>query len=184
MKQKINYELLAESTTSLIDDDPKNWSPKKKRNLLILLSITSVIGSLGNSSFYPAILIVREDLRTTETLVNTAVASYLYVNGIAPLFWASYSDLQGTRRKVLLFDAFLIILMSIGCALSKNIYWLMIFRTLQSFSASAIQCLSIGTLSDIYNATERGNAIGIFYLGFFIGPVIGPPIGGFLTQYI
>ncbi|CAI2192276.1 15359_t:CDS:2, partial [Funneliformis geosporum] len=47
-----------------------------------------------------------------------------------------------------------------------------------------IQCLSIGTLSDIYSATERGNAIGIFYLGFFIGPVIGPPIGGFLTQYI
>ncbi len=74
--------------------------------------------------------------------------------------------------------------MNIGCALSNNIYWLMVFRTLQSFSASAIQCLSVGILSDIYSVTERGNAIGVFYLGFFIGPVIGPPIGGFLTQYI
>jgi len=35
------------------------------------------------SSFFPAILMVREDLKTTETLVNTAVASYFYVNGIA-----------------------------------------------------------------------------------------------------
>ncbi|RGB36796.1 major facilitator superfamily domain-containing protein [Rhizophagus diaphanus] len=164
MKENINYELLTDSTTSLVDDSPRNWSAKKKRNVLILISATGIIGSIGNLSFNPAILIVREDLNTTETLVNTAVASYLYVNGIAPLFWATYSDLQGTRRKVFLFDAFLIILTS--------------NRVL------AVQCLSVGTLSDIYNATERGNAIGVFYLGFFIGLVIGPPIGGFLTQYI
>lgn len=83
-----------------------------------------------------------------------------------------------------LFNAFLIILTSIGCAFANNIYWLIVFRMLQSFSVSAVQCLSVGTLTDIYNTTERGNAIGVFYLGFFIGLVIGPPIGGFLTQYI
>ncbi len=49
MKEKLNYELIVESTTSLIDEDPKNWSAKKKRNVLILISITSVIGSIGNS---------------------------------------------------------------------------------------------------------------------------------------
>ncbi|CAB4399327.1 unnamed protein product [Rhizophagus irregularis] len=184
MKENINYVLLTDSTTSLVDDSPRNWSAKKKRNVLILISATGIIGSIGNLSFNPAILMVREDLNTTETLVNTAVASYLYVNGIAPLFWASYSDLQGTRRKVFLFDAFLIILTSIGCAFANNIYWLIVFRMLQSFSVSAVQCLSVGTLTDIYNTTERGNAIGVFYLGFFIGLVIGPPIGGFLTQYI
>ncbi|CAB4470550.1 MFS general substrate transporter [Rhizophagus irregularis] len=184
MKENINYVLLTDSTASLVDDSPRNWSAKKKRNVLILISATGIIGSIGNLSFNPAILMVREDLNTTETLVNTAVASYLYVNGIAPLFWASYSDLQGTRRKVFLFNAFLIILTSIGCAFANNIYWLIVFRMLQSFSVSAVQCLSVGTLTDIYNTTERGNAIGVFYLGFFIGLVIGPPIGGFLTQYI
>ncbi|GES87910.1 major facilitator superfamily domain-containing protein [Rhizophagus clarus] len=90
-------------------------------------------------------------------LANTAVASYLYVNRIAPLFWALYSDLQGTRRK------------------------LIALHMLQFFSASAVQCLSVGTLSDIYSATEKENAIGVFYLGFFIRPVIGLPIGRFLT---
>jgi hypothetical protein len=49
MRETINYELLTDSTTSLVDDSPRNWSAKKKKNVLILVSATGIIGSIGNS---------------------------------------------------------------------------------------------------------------------------------------
>lgn len=48
MKENINYVLLTDSTASLVDDSPRNWSAKKKRNVLILISATGIIGSIGN----------------------------------------------------------------------------------------------------------------------------------------
>src|ERR1043165_8917583 len=73
---------------------------------------------------------------------------------------------------------------SFATGFSSNIYWLMFFRFFQSFWLSSVHCLAMGVLSDIYNPTERGNAIGIFNFIFFSGAFFGPPLGGFLTQFI
>jgi MFS family permease len=40
----------------------------------------------------------------------------------------------------------------------------------------------IRTITDIFSASERGNAMGLFFLGPLIGPVLGPLAGGYINQ--
>ncbi|CAI2166067.1 11288_t:CDS:2 [Funneliformis geosporum] len=166
------------------EQDSKNWSKWNKKCALAIISLIGMLGPLGASAFFPAILQVKEDLKTTHTLVNTSVAIYNYMRGFAPLFWASYSDIRGTRRNVYLLSMMIVAVSSLVTGFSSSIYWLMFFRLFQSFGISSVHCLAAGVLSDIYIPTERGRAIGTFNFIFFSGAFFGPPLGGFLTQYI
>lgn len=40
----------------------------------------------------------------------------------------------------------------------------------------------ISTITDVFTARERGNAMGLFFLGPLIGPVLGPLAGGYINQ--
>ncbi|CAG8823561.1 15497_t:CDS:2, partial [Gigaspora margarita] len=70
------------------------------------------------------------------------------------------------------------------CAISNNIWQLLVMRSFQAFGGSATQSIGAGTISDIFIPTERGRAFGWFCLGPIVGPVIGPAIGGYITQYL
>ncbi|CAG8638450.1 20128_t:CDS:2, partial [Gigaspora rosea] len=70
------------------------------------------------------------------------------------------------------------------CAISNNIWQLLVMRSFQAFGGSAAQSIGAGTISDIFIHTERGRAYGWFNLGNIIGVVIGPIIGGYITQYL
>ncbi|RIA82508.1 major facilitator superfamily domain-containing protein [Glomus cerebriforme] len=176
--------LLEPASPTFIENDPKNWTDLRKRTILIIVSIAGMLSPIANTIFFPAILTVREEMHTTEPLINTVVAIFVYLMGIAPLFWASYSDLRETRRKVYLTASTMFVTSAFLCTFVTNVWWLMILRAIQAIGSSAVLCIGAGTLSDIYIPTELGTAYGLFYLGFFVGPLIGPLIGGYLTQYI
>ncbi|CAG8718010.1 25082_t:CDS:2 [Dentiscutata erythropus] len=76
------------------------------------------------------------------------------------------------------------IIASIVCAISNNIWQLLVMRSFQALGGSAVLSVGAGTISDIFIPTERGRAFGWFYLGPLIGPLIGPVIGGYITQYL
>ncbi|GES88466.1 major facilitator superfamily domain-containing protein [Rhizophagus clarus] len=176
--------LLEPTSKTFIENDPKNWTDLKKNTILIIVSIAGMLSPISNTIFFPAILTVREEMQTTESVINAVVAIFVYLMGISPLFWASYSDLRETRRKVYLSASIMFIIAAFLCTMAVSIWWLMILRAIQAIGSSAVLCIGVGTLSDIYVPTELGTAYGLFYLGFFIGPLIGPLIGGYLTQYI
>ncbi|CAB4473666.1 MFS general substrate transporter [Rhizophagus irregularis] len=172
-----------ESTTIYSSyDDPKNWSPKKKILILIIISLTSMISPMANTMYYPAVIDVRHYFRTTEFIVNVSVSVYVFFTGTAPLFVGGFSDVYGNRRHLYLIALSLFVVPSVVCALVKNVWVLIAMRSLQACGSSSTQCLGAGVISDIYVPTERGRAYGIMYLGFYIGDLGGPIIGGYLTE--
>ncbi|GBB89131.1 hypothetical protein RclHR1_15810002 [Rhizophagus clarus] len=172
-----------ESTTVYSSyDDPKNWSSKKKISILIIISLASMISPMANTMYYPAVIDVRQYFRTTEFIVNVSVSVYVFFTGSAPLFVGAFSDVYGNRRHLYLFALSLFVIPSIACALVKNIWILIVMRSIQACGSSSTQCLGAGVISDIYVPTERGQAYGILYLGFYIGDLGGPIIGGYLTE--
>ncbi|RIA97894.1 major facilitator superfamily domain-containing protein [Glomus cerebriforme] len=174
-----------ESTTITSSyDDPKNWSPKKKLLILIIISFASMISPMANTIYYPALISIRQYFETTEFIVNISVSVYVFFTGTAPLFIGAFSDVYGNRRHLYLIAILLFVVPSIVCALVKNIWILIVMRAIQACGSSATQCLGAGVISDIYVPTERGRAYGILYLGFYIGDLGGPIIGGFITENI
>jgi len=57
------------------------------------------------------------------------------------------------------------------------------FRLLQGFFGAALVPLGQSVLLDIYTVEERGSAMAVFGVSVMVGPVLGPVIGGWLTDH-
>ncbi len=100
---------------------------------------------------------------------------------IFPLWWSSFSETLG-RRTIYLVSFALFLLWNILAAVSTNIAMLIVMRILGGGAAASVQAVGAGTIADIWEVKERGNAMGMFYLGPLCGPLLAPIIGGALAQ--
>jgi EmrB/QacA subfamily drug resistance transporter len=71
---------------------------------------------------------------------------------------------------------------SVLCALSNNIYWLIVCRAVQGLGAVFTQALGIAIITQIFPAQERGRALGIMGSVVSIGVALGPPLGGLILS--
>ncbi|KAF0472158.1 MFS general substrate transporter [Gigaspora margarita] len=179
-------EAISDSNDSyaiVTNDDPKNWPTTKKWWILFIVIVSGMLSPVTSTILYPALIILQQELQTSETVVNSLVSIFIYCMGIAPIVWAAYSDEFATRRKVYLASMMVFNISTIICAISKNIWLLLIMRAVQACGSSAVLSIGSAIISDIYVSTERGHAYGLFYLAYWLGPFIGPMCGGYLTEY-
>lgn len=100
---------------------------------------------------------------------------------IFPLWWSSFSETLG-RRTIYILSFSLFLISNVLSALSTNIAMLVIMRILGGGAAASVQAVGAGTMADIWEPKERGKAMGIFFLGPLMGPLIAPIVGGALAM--
>ena len=88
------------------------------------------------------------------------------------------------RKRVLLTAIAGFVIASILCGLSQSLVEIVLFRLLQGLFGAALVPLSQGILLDMYDVKERGSAMALFGVSVMVGPVLGPVIGGWLTDNI
>lgn len=94
---------------------------------------------------------------------------------------APLSETHGRRTVYLVtFPPFL--LFTLGAGLAQNFATLLICRLLAGTIGSACLAVGAGTSTDMYKPLTRATASAIFLLAPFLGPALGPPVGGFATQ--
>jgi len=124
---------------------------------------------------------VAEDFHTTPTITNLSVAFYMLAMSIFPLWWSSFSETLG-RRTIYISSFTLFLVFNVLCAVSQNITMLIVMRILGGGAAASVQAVGAGTIADIWEVRERGRAMGYFYLGPLMGPLLAPIIGGALAS--
>ena len=100
---------------------------------------------------------------------------------IFPLWWSSFSETLG-RRTIYLTSFALFLLWNVLAAVSVNISMFVVMRVLGGGAAASVQAVGAGTIADIWEVRERGKAMGTFYLGPLMGPLLAPIIGGALAE--
>lgn len=99
------------------------------------------------------------------------------------MFLGSFADQTGRRPAYII--CFIIYLASnIGLALQNSYAALIVLRCMQSSGISSSVALSAATVADISTKDERGSMMGFVMAGNFMGPAIGPILGGLLAQYL
>lgn len=121
-----------------------------------------------------------DDFNTSHTITNLTVAMYMLAMSIGPLWWSSFSETLG-RRTIYIISFALFVIFSVLSAVSVNIAMLIVMRILGGGASASVQAVGAGTIADIWEPSERGRAMGIFYLGPLIGPLCSPIIGGALS---
>ncbi|ALA17870.1 MULTISPECIES: DHA2 family efflux MFS transporter permease subunit [unclassified Chelatococcus] len=71
---------------------------------------------------------------------------------------------------------------SMLCGLADSLSQMVVFRLLQGVFGAALVPLSQATMLDIYPAEQRGSAMAIWGMGVMVGPILGPTLGGYLTD--
>ncbi|KAI1646247.1 MFS general substrate transporter [Daldinia loculata] len=160
---------------------PYDYPNKVKWTITVFIALAACAAPMGSAIFYPALPDMSKDLGASPTVVNLTVALYMLAMSIFPLWWSSFSETLG-RRNIYLSSFFLNIIFSLLSGLSVNIGMLIVFRILSGGAAASVQAVGAGTIADCWEPRERGRAMGYFYLGPLMGPLLAPIIGGALTE--
>ncbi|HEY6378887.1 MAG TPA: MDR family MFS transporter [Candidatus Dormibacteraeota bacterium] len=109
------------------------------------------------------------------------VTAYLLTSTITVPVYGKLSDVYG-RKPLLLIGISLFVVGSALCGASQNIEQLIAFRALQGLGAGSLFPISLAVIGDLFSPRERGRYQGLFGAVFGVSFIIGPFIGGVLTD--
>jgi DHA2 family multidrug resistance protein len=109
------------------------------------------------------------------------ITSYLVSNAIIIPISGWLSRLFG-RKRYLIFSIALFTFSSLMCGSAWNLQSLIFFRVLQGLGGGALQPLSQAILLESFPTRQHGMAMAIFGVGIMFGPIIGPLMGGWITD--
>jgi len=87
------------------------------------------------------------------------------------------------RKRVFLVSVAGFTLASMLCGMSTSLSQIVLFRLLQGIFGAGLVPLSQAVLLDTYPREKHGSAMALWGLGVMVGPIIGPSLGGYLTEY-
>ncbi len=109
------------------------------------------------------------------------ITAYLVSNAIIIPMTGWLSRFFG-RKRYLLFSVMLFTLSSFMCGSARSLSALVFFRIIQGVGGGALQPLSQAILFEAFPPAEYGMAMAIFGIGVMVGPIVGPVLGGWITD--
>src|SRR6059036_293916 len=110
-----------------------------------------------------------------------ALTSYLVANAIILPMTGWLASTFG-RKRLLMLSVVGFTASSFLCGLAPTLGTLIVFRILQGATGGALQPLSQAVLLEAFTPKDRGKAMGFWGLGIVVAPILGPVLGGWLTD--
>jgi MFS transporter, DHA2 family, multidrug resistance protein len=110
------------------------------------------------------------------------VTSYLVSNAII-LPMAGWLASRFGRRRLLILCVAGFSITSVLCGAATSLTWLIIFRILQGVTGGGMQPLAQAVLLESFPPEKHGQAMAAYGLGVVIAPILGPTLGGFITEH-
>jgi EmrB/QacA subfamily drug resistance transporter len=120
------------------------------------------------------------DLRGNE-FYTWAFTAYLLTSTISGPVYGKLSDLFG-RRPIFLFGVSLFLVGSALSGLSQEMWQFIAFRAVQGLGAGALFPIALAIIGDLFAPSERGRYQGLFGAVFGVSILIGPAVGGIITD--
>jgi DHA2 family multidrug resistance protein len=110
-----------------------------------------------------------------------ALTSYLVANAIILPMTGWLASMFG-RKRLLMLSVVGFTMSSFLCGLAPTLGALIVFRVMQGATGGALQPLSQAVLLEAFAPQDRGKAMGFWGLGIVVAPILGPVLGGWLTD--
>src|SRR5437868_10968107 len=124
---------------------------------------------------------MQASLSATQDTINWVLTSYIVSSAIALPISGWLADKVG-RKRLLLISVVVFTVASVLCATAVSLSEMVFFRALQGVGGAFIVPLAQATLFDINPREKHGQAMALFGGGVMIGPILGPVLGGWLTD--
>jgi EmrB/QacA subfamily drug resistance transporter len=160
-----------------------NMTPRQIRLVMSGLLLAMLLAVLDQTVVSTALWTIVRDLDPAHGLshLSWVITSYLLTSTASQPLYGKMSDLYG-RKQIFMLSIGLFLFGSALCGLSQNLTELIAFRGLQGLGAGGLMSLAMAIMGDMISPRERGKYSGLFSLIFGVGSVLGPLVGGYLTD--
>ncbi len=155
---------------------------REKMEILLAILLALFLGALDQTVVGTALPRVVTDLGGNDYYV-WAVTIYLLTSTITVPFYGKLSDLFG-RKPLLLFGIGIFLIGSALSGLSQEMWQLILFRGIQGVGAGSLFPIALAVIGDLFTPAERGKYQGLFGAVFGLSFLVGPFLGGVITDTI
>ena len=155
--------------------------PTRRTLVTIAVMLAVLIQVLDTTIANVALPHMQASLGATQESVNWVLTSYIVASAIAIPISGWLADKIG-RKRLLVLAVIGFTIASLLCAIATSLTEMVIFRALQGVSGAFLVPLAQATLFDINPPERHARAMAMFGGGIMIGPIMGPVLGGWLTD--
>ncbi len=152
----------------------------------VIITITAVLCALleivDTTIVNVALNNMRGSLGATLTDVAWVITAYAIANVIV-IPMTSWLSQQFGRRNYFAASIILFTVSSFLCGNASNIWELVAFRFMQGLGGGALLVTAQTIITESYPVAKRGMAQAIYGMGVIVGPTLGPPLGGYITDH-
>ena len=146
----------------------------------IILAV--IMQALDTTIANVALPYIQGSVSASADQINWVLTSYIVAAAIMTPPSGFLANRFG-RKRVLLIAVAGFVCASVLCGVAQSLFQIVAFRLLQGLFGAALVPLAQSILLDIYTPSERGSAMAVFGVSVMVGPVLGPVIGGWLTEH-
>lgn len=158
------------------------YLPQTQRNLItVSIMAAAIMNQVDTTIANVALPHMQGTTSASREQISWVLTSYIIAMAITTPLCGWLAERFG-RRTVLLVSIAGFTFVSGLCGIAQNLEELVIFRFLQGMFGSSLIPISQVILMTLNPPEERGKSMAIFGLGFIMGPLIGPLLGGWLTE--
>ncbi len=150
--------------------------------ITIALILAPLLQVFDTSLMSIALRQMQGSLSATQDQMAWVLTSYLIALAIMTPLWGAVSSIFG-RKPLMLLSIVGFIIFSIMSGTSETLTEILIYRFVQGMFGAALIPLSQSALLSTYPREDFGIAMGWWGVGIMFGPVFGPTLGGYITEY-
>jgi MFS transporter, DHA2 family, multidrug resistance protein len=160
----------------------QEWRPRFNPWLIaVSVTLAAFMEILDTTIVNVALPHIAGSLSASSDEAAWALTSYLVANGIVLTISGWLSDVLGRKRYFLICIAMFTVC-SFLCGIAASLGQLIVFRLMQGFFGGGLQPNQQAIIVDTFPPARRGAAFGVTAIATIVAPVLGPTLGGYITD--
>jgi MFS transporter, DHA2 family, multidrug resistance protein len=161
---------------------PAEWKPRANKWLIALVvTLAAFMEVLDTTIVNVSLPHIAGTMSVSYDDATWSLTSYLIANGVVLTISGWLSRMFG-RRSYFLICIGMFTLCSLLCGMSQSLWQLILFRLAQGFFGGGLQPTQQAIVLDSFRPEERGRAFALTAFATVVAPVIGPTLGGWITD--
>lgn len=150
--------------------------------ITVSVMLATIMQALDTTIANVALPHMQGSMGTTQDQISWVLTSYIVAAAICmPL--TGFLAARFGRKRLFMWSIVGFTLASMLCGAAQSLEQIVAFRLLQGVFGASLVPLSQAVLLDTYPSEQHGSAMAIWGVGVMVGPILGPSLGGWLTEY-
>jgi DHA2 family multidrug resistance protein len=161
--------------------EPSDQAVPHRAIITVCAMVATLMQALDSTIANVALPYMQGSLSATTDQITWVLTSYIIAAAImtAPVGWIAA---RFGRKNFFITCLIGFTAASMLCGIAQSLTQMVLFRLLQGMFGAALVPLSQSTMLDIYPVEKRGSAMAVWGMGVMVGPILGPTLGGYLTD--